>query len=841
MGMTVAGFGAQAQAPAPGPETPTLPAPSAGDLYRQLRTVGLDGSRVFRVREMSLDRSAVHITLEDGTIAFTEDVLGRVTGAFFEGDGEVLLAPPTRMERASMALFTGAAILEEKFGTAYFRFSDDTYTEMQPQLRPAENAREFITQWNQTAKNLADVDAMRLLVTFSRLLPSTTTGPQDEPVLVPDHMLHARLQGEKLGTFDIFFDDRSPEPIGAGQLKTVEGQSYYNVWTSFAPSAGAPLPAKEKIESVPDPEISVSQYKIKAEVRPPTTLSVDASLQVDIHRGGARAVLFELSRFLQVKQVEMDGHPVEFIHNQALEGTQLARRGNDVIAVIFPESLRAGQKVQLHFVYGGDVLSEAGGGLLYVGARGTWYPNQGVAMSNFDMEFHYPPGWTLVATGKKAEPPASGPAEGQGMITPPPDQVSRWVSERPIPVAGFNLGRYDQAVAHAATVTVESYAAGIERTFPKGSEFVLPALPKTAPMPQEQTPMIVPAPAPTPARNAQSVADRSAQAVEFFSRRFGPYPYGSLALTQMPGDLSQGWPGLIFLSSFSYLTPREKAQLHLSPVNTVLSNIVIAHETAHQWWGDLISWRGYHDQWISEGLANYSALMMLEAEDAGQFRLAMDKYRDDLLEKNKNDLALMDAGPVTMGSRLSCSLLPEGYEAISYGRGTWLFHMLRYMLRDGEQKPRQSTARNSDPADEPFMRALRAMREGYAGKAISTEDMLRSFEEYLPPSLWYEGKKSLDWFYQGWVNGTAIPRFGLQNVRYVSKGASTAVSGVILQKDAPDDLVTSIPVYAAGGAKTTYLGRVFADGPETPFQFTAPAGTRKILLDPYRTVLSRNQ
>ena len=40
--------------------------------------------------------------------------------------------------------------------------------------------------------------------------------------------------------------------------------------------------------------------------------------------------------------------------------------------------------------------------------------------------------------------------------------------------------------------------------------------------------------------------------------RFGPYPYSSLALTQMPGDVSQGWPSLIFLSSFSFLTPQEK-------------------------------------------------------------------------------------------------------------------------------------------------------------------------------------------------------------------------------------------------------------------------------------------
>src|SRR5207253_8993576 len=104
--------------------------------------------------------------------------------------------------------------------------------------------------------------------------------------------------------------------------------------------------------------------------------------------------------------------------------------------------------------------------------------------------------------------------------------------------------------------------------------------------------------------NAQSVAEASAHAIEFFSRRFGPYPYGTLALTQMPGDLSQGWPALIFLSSFSFLTPKQKSDLHLSPVEKILSAQVIAHETEHQWWGDLVTWSGYLDRWLAAVLVD---------------------------------------------------------------------------------------------------------------------------------------------------------------------------------------------------------------------------------------------
>jgi hypothetical protein len=629
------------------------------------------------------------------------------------------------------------------------------------------------------------------------------------------------------------------EQMRAGQLKTVEAESYYDVWASFALNRQGEQ--REDVSGVTGEggstgPVSISSYKIRAQVMPPKQLNVEAWLHLDVRQRGQRAVLFELSRFLQITQVDADGHPVEFIHNPALEGTQRARRGNDIVAVVFPRPLQEGQNPVLHFVYGGEVLSEAGGGLLYVGARGTWYPNFGLAMSNFDLEFQYPVEWTLVATGRRAEAPVgeptSNPAEGQ--------QVSRWLSERPIPVAGFNLGKYTRAVAHAGDVTVETYAAsGVERAFPKGApQAVVPALP---PAPgTRDVPLIITPPRPSPARNAQAVAEQSARAIEFYARHFGPYPYSELALTQMPGAVSQGWPSLIFLSSLSFLSPVERAHLHMGPLQTTLNQIIVAHETAHQWWGDLITWGGYRDQWIVEALANYSSLMLLESEDPSQFHAILESFRDDLLREDAQGVPLMDAGPVTLSSRLSNSQFPAGYEAISYGRGTWLLHMLRNMMRDAERKPGSTPAAAGSPMqDEPFLRALHKLRDQYQGKSITTRELVHVFEEELPPSLWYEDRKSLDWFYQGWVNGTAIPRFELQGVKYIDKAGSTTVAGTILQKSAPKDLVTSIPVYAMLAGKAMLLGRVFADGAETPFRLTAPVGTRRVVLDPNGTVLSR--
>lgn len=823
------------------------PEKPAEALFLQLGQVALDPGRVYKVRGASLDRSAVSITLEDGTIAFTQDVMGRITGAFFEGDGEVLLTPPIEVERRSMSLFTGMAILEEHFSTAYFRFNDDAVGELRPDLRATDNQQEFVERWGPTAQNLADADTMRLLMTFSRMLPVTGKVPSPggndsaQADLGEDRFLHARLQGTKLGVFDVYFDSAAAEQVQAGQEKTAaNGGRYYDVWTSFSPGnaensrtmRSRALPQDK--ERTREGKVEVRRYAISTEVRPPKQIHARASVHLEVREGGPRTLLFELSRFLQVESVKLGGEPVEFIHNPAMEGTQLSRRGNDLLAVVLPEPVRPGQ-IDLEFVYGGEVLAEAGSGLLYVGARGTWYPNRGMAMANFDLEFRYPQGWMLVATGKPTPASNLETAAKQDDL-----QTSRWVSERPIPLAGFNLGKYKVATVQAGSVPVETYAAsGVERDFPTpGVRVIEPVTPVPAYPTGQRQQLIVPS-HPSPVRTEVTVGENAAHAIRYYADRFGPYPYSHLALTQMPGRDSQGWPGLVFLSSYAFLDREQREQLHYEPYRILLQQLIPAHEAAHQWWGDLITWKSYRDQWFSEGLANYCALMMLQEKDPEGFRQIMDKYRRDLAVKNEDGMSPMEAGPVTLGVRLLSSRFPEGYEAILYGRGTWLFHMLRTMLKDATTQEEGRKGQSSSGAEEPFVRALRKVRERYEGKSISTAELLDVFAEDLPLALRYEGKNSLDWFRSGWVDGTSLPKLELRSVKFTAKGAGSVVSGTILQKDAPQDLVTSVPVYAViAGRKQVLLGRVFADGEESTFHLPAPAGVHKIVLDPNETILT---
>ena len=110
-------------------------APGPRELLEKLQRVALDPANSYKVADLYLRHDAVRMTLRHGTLVFFEPVAGRVTGAVFEGTGEVLVIPPDLPERQQMARFTGSPILTESFDSAYLRFSEDTYAELRRQLR----------------------------------------------------------------------------------------------------------------------------------------------------------------------------------------------------------------------------------------------------------------------------------------------------------------------------------------------------------------------------------------------------------------------------------------------------------------------------------------------------------------------------------------------------------------------------------------------------------------------------------------------------------------------------------------------------------------------------------
>jgi hypothetical protein len=267
---------------------------------------------VHHIRSVEIDREDLHIVLTDGVIGLMQPVAGHVTGAFFEGDGQILLIPPDRAERTSLALFTRSGVLDAQFQNAYLRFFDDKLVQtLRRGFRPEENPQQYVEKWQQIATSLASMDSLQLLQSMTDSAESSS------------QLLHLRLASTAYGVFDVFFNTNVPEQISVAQGAKVNNSDFYNLWTSF-PMRSAREPRKATANS--GPAIRISDFRIRSKISPPTNLEGEAELTLTAQRSGQRTLMLLLSRYLKVSDARLNGQPVEFIQNEAITGSDIARR-----------------------------------------------------------------------------------------------------------------------------------------------------------------------------------------------------------------------------------------------------------------------------------------------------------------------------------------------------------------------------------------------------------------------------------------------------------------------------------------------------------------------------------
>src|SRR5215813_769449 len=101
--------------------------PGADGILAQLSKISLDKKQIHSIRDVTLRRDVLSISLSRGMIAFTESIGGKITGAVFIGSGEIVAIPPDPIEKQQIYEFTGTPILDETFQTGVLRFTDNTY------------------------------------------------------------------------------------------------------------------------------------------------------------------------------------------------------------------------------------------------------------------------------------------------------------------------------------------------------------------------------------------------------------------------------------------------------------------------------------------------------------------------------------------------------------------------------------------------------------------------------------------------------------------------------------------------------------------------------------------
>ena len=220
------------------------------------------------------------------------------------------------------------------------------------------------------------------------------------------------------------------------------------------------------------------------------------------------------------------------------------------------------------------------------------------------------------------------------------------------------------------------------------------------------------------------------------------------------------------------------------------AQLALAHEVAHQWWGNQVGWNSYRDQWLSEGFATYAAALALAEEANGErkFRDLMRAYKRELLEKNPEGNAVVSGGPIWLGRRLSNSLNPKGYDDIVYKKACWVLHMLRVLMTDP-----------ATGSDQKFFRMLRDFLVAYRDQDPSTEDFIRQAEKYMTRAIDLERNHRLDWFFADWVYGAGIPSYKLQATTRRLAAKQFLIEGTIEQSGVPTDFEMLVPVVVSYG------------------------------------------
>jgi hypothetical protein len=775
--------------------------PNQNLYYQQLRQL-LPAGQALTVSNFTLKRDAAVFTFASGQMTLYGEVNGKITGAVFQGEGTMQLVPPTAEEKRSLALLTKGPEFHESFQTAAFRFTDDTAAEIRKaSTGKAAGTPSSIAVGQQLAEALRAKIHQNLDV---RLLEDVMNPSKDG-----GGFFLAWIQGKKYSSRLMFtLDPHGAEGVSPEEVKLETwDEMKHGVWTAFHREAefAAGRPAGNENNGT----FAIEHQDLDTAISKGGTIEGTAKTTLRAQQDGLTVIPLALFPTLRASSaMAPDGTELDFIQEN--------KERDPDFAVILASPLKRGESYVLTVGYSGkEAVEDVGGGNYYpVGpARDRWYPNMpegGLGgYATYDMTFRVPKGLDLIATGQRT----SEANEGAQTIT-------HWKTDVPIAVAGFNLGRFKKEEATLKDgFVIDAYAntdvpAFVEKLRNSGAPVGT----------MYTTGMLKP-------ELAQGEA-----AVAIYDDFFGPLPYKGMALTQQTAcNYGQSWPMLVYLPicAFWDSTIRHELGLDRLPGDLMYWQVVTPHEVAHQWWGHTVGFRSYRDQWMSEGFADFSASLFLQftRKDVKDYREFWREQRRSMIEKNAEGYRPIDVGPVTMGYRLQNTRSGEDiYRNLVYPKGAYILHMVRMMMW------------NRHDQDTTLKAALHDFVNTNRNRAATTEDFKAALERHLPAGLDLDHNGKLDWFFDEYVYGTALPNYSFTfDMQPNEKG--TQLHFKLTQANVDSSFKMPVPIYIElGDGNVIRLGAAPMVG-NTTIEQTAqlpptPSPVKRMMINYYYDVLS---
>jgi hypothetical protein len=804
--LTLAIAGQQVNISVPGK---SLAFANSDPLYRRLRDLGL--GQTFRFDNYTLSWDTATFQFQKGTLTVLGPFDGVVTGAIFIGVGHFNLKAATTLNAHELSRRTGAAEANEDFTEVVFRFTGEAWPKFLAGVgaqteTPAEAATAF-NRWKQKMRHRSE----RALGFTQYLLEGETMDNVDADLMAafynPSHpeFFNAYLRGAKHKDLRFFVRAR----VGAlPQLDSPEEVALIN-YDPGGMDDGVWYLAHLKSEylnhtasSSEDRRLFATQrYKIETVISKKDHLFSTATITFEPLLAGERVLKFGLLPSLRVTRVTDE-------QGQDLRWVQESRKEDGSFYAILAKAPEAGKEHSVTVEYAGDkVLEQAGEGSYYVSARTSWYPNlNGFGeRALYDLTFKVPHKYKVISVGKL-----------QAESTEQDFAVTHWVTPSPVAVAGFNYGDY------------KKIELPDEKTGYKISGYYLTELPDTLHRYRILQSM-------APGSMTKYALEQTRAQLQVCTLFFGRSSYDDIYITEQPDfAFGQSWPNLVYLPISAYMDSTQRWLLfgHIDNNFTGFVREVTPHEVAHQWWGHAVGWASYHDQWLSEGFAEFSAGLFLQQAVGKDWRKDYidfwERLRERILEKNNFGVAPTDAGPLWMGVRLISPRTQSAYQNVTYPKGAYVLQMLRSMMY------------SPDDGDKPFIAMMHDFVESHRERSATTESFKAIVEKHMSKLMDLYGNGRLDWFFDEWVYGTQVPRYHFEYQVAPSDGGKVKLHMTITQSEVDEHFVMLVPIFGDFGNGMVRLGQVAIGGNTSRnIDILLPRQPKKVAFNAYKEILER--
>jgi hypothetical protein len=758
------------------------------EIYAELKRFELGGGRA-PAQNVVLMRDRAQITFATGTFYFAAPVAGKVRGAVFIGQGNFKAeVPNSPFERDHVRRMLKADTVESDFSTAVLRFTDDTFDVIGKGVAPGAAEAGAV-------KLASEFEARCLKETGANMASRLTISIVNQEA--PGFFL-AEFDKGKRGRFSVLLDYQTRIPVSAFSINGGEKGLIYaynkdifwnDVWMAFY--GGEDYQKGMVNYSDAFDLVEIKSHKMDVDLREPAKrLKYTTELGIAVVADGLRALPLALNeglgeydsqrlkKALRVKGARLgDGKPATVVQEDWQAG----------LVVFFESPRNKGELFSLILDVEGDFMYDTVSipDSNYPLSNETWFPRHGeLARSSFDLTFVHKKNRTVASIGARVREEVNPENKDE--------RITQWVMTQPVPIATFGIGPFER---HAEKREIQQTGGKLDVEFyslPGGiraikEDFILAELGNT---------------------------------VNYFDVLFGAYPYPRFGAIFHPFGYGIGYPSMLRIPS----TDRASKYTYS----------FLAHETAHQWWGNIVAWRSYRDQWLSEGFAEYSGLLYTSRRDKpSSARELLISMRADLknppqtltgLGKGK----LSDVGPIILGHRLNTRESLGAYQALIYSKGGLVLRMLHFLF---------SNPANGD--DKMFYGMMKDFVDRYRNGSASSDDFRAVANEHWPQTRLAQkyGQKDLNWFFRQWVYQTHLPTYRME-YKTRTDGGAVIVEGTVFQDNAPQDWFMPLPLVFQFEGNQTARGTVHALGPATPFAIKLPAMPRKIELDPDLWVLS---